>query len=239
MVCPVALPPLRARPNDARVLFNHFWKARGERRIVHEEVMRLLESHAWPGNVRELENLVERLSVCVEAPGITLATLPSDVRALLGGHPVGSSDLSFAFTAEGPVDAPIEMGQVEVATDGDMLSSRVAEAPSAPEMISAPMGLSTPEAPITAVPSLPMAALPMAAPLSFDAPISLDQPIDLPAMLKKLEDAYIDAALAKADGNRKSAADMLGLQRTTLVEKLRRRQRDNAPAQLPAESVAA
>jgi sigma-54 specific flagellar transcriptional regulator A len=30
-------------------------------------------------------------------------------------------------------------------------------------------------------------------------------------------------------GNRKAAADPLGLQRTTLVEKLKRRQRDAAP----------
>jgi sigma-54 specific flagellar transcriptional regulator A len=58
MVCPVTLPPLRARPGDVRVLFNHFWRARGERRTVHEGVMTALELHTWPGNVRELENLV-------------------------------------------------------------------------------------------------------------------------------------------------------------------------------------
>ncbi len=51
-------------------------------------------------------------------------------------------------------------------------------------------------------------------------------PVDLPAMLRRLEDTYIDAALARTSGNRKAAADLLGLQRTTLVEKLRRRQRE-------------
>ncbi len=56
-----------------------------------------------------------------------------------------------------------------------------------------------------------------------------DHPVDLPGMLRRLEDAYIDAALARTSGNRKAAADLLGLQRTTLVEKLRRRQRDAAP----------
>jgi sigma-54 dependent transcriptional regulator, flagellar regulatory protein len=56
-------------------------------------------------------------------------------------------------------------------------------------------------------------------------PTELDQarPVDLPGMLRRLEEAYIDAALAKTGGNRKAAADLLGLQRTTLVEKLRRR----------------
>jgi sigma-54 dependent transcriptional regulator, flagellar regulatory protein len=50
--------------------------------------------------------------------------------------------------------------------------------------------------------------------------------VDLPGMLRRLEDAYIDAALARTQGNKKAAADLLGLQRTTLVEKLRRRQRE-------------
>ncbi len=54
------------------------------------------------------------------------------------------------------------------------------------------------------------------------------QPVDLPGMLRRLEEAYIDAALAHTQGNKKAAADLLGLQRTTLVEKLRRRQREAA-----------
>jgi sigma-54 specific flagellar transcriptional regulator A len=61
------------------------------------------------------------------------------------------------------------------------------------------------------------------------APLDIRGPIDLPAMLRRLEDAYIDAALARTRGNKKAAADLLGLQRTTLVEKLRRRARDAAP----------
>ncbi|MBX7100748.1 MAG: sigma 54-interacting transcriptional regulator [Myxococcaceae bacterium] len=65
-------------------------------------------------------------------------------------------------------------------------------------------------------------------------------PIDLPALLRRLEDQYIDAALLQAQGNKKAAADLLGLQRTTLVEKLRRRTRDAevpsaAPTPAPAE----
>lgn len=55
-------------------------------------------------------------------------------------------------------------------------------------------------------------------------------PVDLQALLRKLEDAFIDAALERAGGNKKAAADLLGLQRTTLVEKLRRRERERAAA---------
>ena len=62
--------------------------------------------------------------------------------------------------------------------------------------------------------------------------IALDavHPVDLPGMLRRLEDAYIDAALTHSQGNKKAAADLLGLQRTTLVEKLRRRQRGGIAA---------
>ena len=50
-------------------------------------------------------------------------------------------------------------------------------------------------------------------------------PVDLPALLRDLEESYIAAALDHAGGNKTLAADLLGLGRTTLVEKLRRRAR--------------
>lgn len=56
------------------------------------------------------------------------------------------------------------------------------------------------------------------------------EPVDLQGLLRRLEDAFIDAALERAGGNKKAAADLLGLQRTTLVEKLRRRERERAAA---------
>jgi sigma-54 specific flagellar transcriptional regulator A len=58
-------------------------------------------------------------------------------------------------------------------------------------------------------------------------------PVDLPALLRHLEEAYIEAALKQTAGNRKAAADLLGLQRTTLVEKLRRRSREVPAVVLP------
>ena len=216
MVCPVVLPPLRARTSDVRVLFTHFWLGRGEKRVVHEDVLRAMENHAWPGNVRELENLVERLSVCVDAPSLTMASLPVDLKAVLSG--VGSVEASFAFSADVSVNDEIAINPME--TIGAALLPMTMINPMQPEVT--PNMAIAPEARLTQ-------------PIVIDQPaakaegIDLSMPIDLPAMLKALEDAYIDAALKKADGNRKSAADLLGLQRTTLVEKLRRRTRDQQP----------
>jgi DNA-binding NtrC family response regulator len=48
-------------------------------------------------------------------------------------------------------------------------------------------------------------------------------PVDLPVLLRQLGDAYIQAALQQTHSNKKEAAKLLGLGRTTLVEKLRRR----------------
>jgi DNA-binding NtrC family response regulator len=47
-------------------------------------------------------------------------------------------------------------------------------------------------------------------------------PVDLAQLLRGVEAQYIEAALAATGGNRQAAADLLGLKRTTLVEKLRR-----------------
>jgi DNA-binding NtrC family response regulator len=61
-----------------------------------------------------------------------------------------------------------------------------------------------------------------AAEASTPAPV-VTLPVDLPHLLRELEDAYIKAALARTQSNKKEAAKLLGLGRTTLVEKLRRR----------------
>jgi DNA-binding NtrC family response regulator len=64
-----------------------------------------------------------------------------------------------------------------------------------------------------------MQAVPAEAPTSVDLP---DSGIDLPALVSRIERDLIQRALARTSGNRADAARLLGLKRTTLVEKLRR-----------------
>jgi DNA-binding NtrC family response regulator len=59
--------------------------------------------------------------------------------------------------------------------------------------------------------------------LAAVAAVPVNLPVDLPTMLRQLEDAYIRAALTRTQFNKKEAAKLLGMGRTTLVEKLRRR----------------
>jgi sigma-54 specific flagellar transcriptional regulator A len=60
-------------------------------------------------------------------------------------------------------------------------------------------------------------------PVAQPAAVPVHLPVDLPTMLRELEDAYIRAALTRTQFNKKEAAKLLGMGRTTLVEKLRRR----------------
>jgi DNA-binding NtrC family response regulator len=79
-VIPVAIPPLRERPEDVLPLARHFL-ARWSRELDRPElafgdgVEGRLEAHAWPGNVRELENAVERGAVLARGDRIELEDL--------------------------------------------------------------------------------------------------------------------------------------------------------------------
>ena len=55
---PVAIPALRQRPEDVKLLAERF--ASGFGKSLSEEALLRLRIHAWPGNVRELRHAIER-----------------------------------------------------------------------------------------------------------------------------------------------------------------------------------
>jgi formate hydrogenlyase transcriptional activator len=72
-VFPIELPPLRNRPEDIRLLVDHFamkYAARMHKGItaIAKEFMAALERHSWPGNVRELQNVLERSVILSTGP---------------------------------------------------------------------------------------------------------------------------------------------------------------------------
>jgi len=75
----LVVPPLRARAEDIRLLFEHFLRLMAEQyRLpqcrMSEEAFAQLEGYHWPGNIRELKNIAER--VAVRCAGQLLTTLP-------------------------------------------------------------------------------------------------------------------------------------------------------------------
>jgi two-component system, NtrC family, nitrogen regulation response regulator NtrX len=83
-VFPLALPPLRERPEDFPDLVRHFaqqvaaqngWKEKA----FAEDAIAELRRYGWPGNVRELRNVVERLVLLAGESAVSGA----DVRMIL------------------------------------------------------------------------------------------------------------------------------------------------------------
>jgi Nif-specific regulatory protein len=86
-VFPIAIPPLRERPEDLSELLTHFLARHGptENRpgcYLSRDALHRLEAHHWPGNIRELENEIQRALVLAE-PGEALE--PSHFSDRLGG----------------------------------------------------------------------------------------------------------------------------------------------------------
>ena len=76
----VALPPLRERGNDARLLAKYFLdQLKGEfdrpRLTLHKSALAAIVHHRWPGNVRELSGVLRRAVVMAESDVIDAAAL--------------------------------------------------------------------------------------------------------------------------------------------------------------------
>jgi formate hydrogenlyase transcriptional activator len=87
-VIPIALPPLRERPEDIPTLvhfFAHKFAQQMKKRIekIPGESMAILSSYYWPGNIRELQNLIERAVILTRGSvlEIPLAELKQPAKA--------------------------------------------------------------------------------------------------------------------------------------------------------------
>jgi formate hydrogenlyase transcriptional activator len=77
-VFPIALPPLRERPEDIPLLVQHFvrkfaFRMNKEVSDISREVMETFRHHNWPGNIRELQNIVERAVIMSSGPNLEIA----------------------------------------------------------------------------------------------------------------------------------------------------------------------
>ena len=78
---PLALPPLRERPEDIPLLIDHFiekFNSKYNKRVrsVDPKAVKRLSRYHWPGNVRELERCLEYAFVFVKGPVIFNHYLP-------------------------------------------------------------------------------------------------------------------------------------------------------------------
>ena len=204
----IYLPPLRERRTDIPLLVRRFiaeLAAAHERKFqgITPEALQILVDADWPGNVRQLRNLVESMVVLAPEGEIRASDIPRDVRERLRGLPVrvvagareiAGQELEFIFRS-----------LVELKLQVEELRRRLEERPQRVEVIE--VGHGAPAAAIDAEP----------------APEG--EVLYRPGMtMADVERAAIEAALRETKGNRRRAAELLGIGERTLYRKLKQYQ---------------
>ena len=201
-VIPLHLPPLRQRGHDVLLLARHFLNhfcAKKDRHPMQldDTTRRILAAYAWPGNVRELENFMERLSILVDGDIVCKDDLPHKILDHVG-------DISLL--------PPVE----EVFPEAEAQPQAKQEAP---EQNAAATPTDAPVAEGVVVTVFAPAG-------AFVWPtlgVLAQHGLNLKDFLDTVESRLIDEALGKAEGVKNQAAELLGIKRTTLIEKLKKR----------------
>ncbi len=218
-VLSIYLPPLRERKSDIPILvrkFSRFFSEEHNRPFhgITAEAMQLLVNAHWPGNVRQLRNLVESMVVLAPGQEIRASDIPADVREegtrllpmRVAASPADVRGNEFEFILRSLVDLKLQIEE---------LKRRMNEGPSRDlEVIE--VGGGAPfraVAPVTAIdvsePGIPMAGEPEA--VVYQTGMTMAD----------VEQAAIEGALRDHRGNRRKAADALGIGERTLYRKIK------------------
>ncbi|MHB1225338.1 MAG: sigma 54-interacting transcriptional regulator [Gemmatimonadaceae bacterium] len=229
-VLSIYLPPLRERKDDIPLLVRTFVRdlSRLHDRPFHgisAEAMQILQEYSWPGNVRELRNLIESMVVLAPGREVQAADIPLSIREgragvrLLpvrlpqvvhgGGAEGGLGGRELEFILRSLVELKLQVEELRRRLDEERLrraewASEVTAAPGAPghepgqeSALSGGLGPSEVPRPVNSV--VLRAGMSMA----------------------DIERLAIEATLRETRGNRRRAAELLGIGERTLYRKLR------------------
>ncbi len=194
------LPPLRERRQDIPMLVQRFIALANRAhqksvRGVDADAMRRLMEHAWPGNIRELKNLVETLAVLSPGPRIT--------RALVDQH------LAEPASAGGSPLLPVALGRSREDAEREMLYASI-------------LALHRDVREILHLLREGGEVAPTASPFAGLREVPVDAAAPSSSLsLNHLERSAIREALNRAGGNRRRAADSLGISERTLYRKIK------------------
>jgi DNA-binding NtrC family response regulator len=222
-VLAVYLPPLRERRSDIPLLVRTFiakFAKQHDRnfRGITPDALQILVDADWPGNVRQLKNLIESMVVLAPEGEIRASDIPRDIRERTRSLPARIAPPSSAAASREITGQELEFifrTLVELKMQLEDLRSRIQERPSERvEVIEVGGGTREHGAGSR---SIPASVDPL------DATGEPDQPVIYkPGMsMSDVERAAIDAALRETHGNRRKAAETLGIGERTLYRKLK------------------
>ena len=236
------LPALRERGTDVRVLASHFYRhfvavcGRNDLRGFSMAALAAIESHTWPGNVRALENAVERSVLLARGPFVEAEDiLGTGAGISITMAAVAAPIAPIAIVAPAAVAAPVT--PVRVDPRREPMSSRSPFRTAAVELrrdvdataLPPPPGIarfesSTRHEAVSRPAVLSLATSPERRGSNPSFPRVLpERGFDLFSAVESYQNNLIRQALARTGGNKNKAAQLLGLNRTTLVEMIRRR----------------
>lgn len=216
----IHLPALRERKGDVRLLAQYFLQrsietsGRTDLRGFSESALRAIEGHPWQGNVRALENALERGVLLARGPHVEA----EDVLGLAFGTPrvVSVESPSIRETVAPPAHAAPQSQDDAIEQTGERRKFEL------PTTIAVPMPPVAEESSGAAVVPIDADALRRGSNPNFPRVLP-GVGVNLFSAVEQYQNNLIRQALARTGGNKNRAAQLLGLNRTTLVEMIRRR----------------
>jgi DNA-binding NtrC family response regulator len=225
----IYLPPLRERREDIPLLVRRFiqdYSQRHDRPFhgISADAMQLLVEYPWPGNVRELRNLIESMVVLAPGHEIQPNDLPRQIReggaarflpvhvgpVMRGQDSASGRELEFIVRSLIELKLQVEELRRRIEDDRAPLSDRW-------------IGEVHPATPLGAATAPAAQGGPLAAAIEprDQAPPPNLVTIAPGTKMADIERSAIEAALKETRGNRRRAADMLGIGERTLYRKIK------------------
>lgn len=238
-VLPIFIPPLRERPDDIPDLIAHFTEVTNRSQLasspcyLSDELIRSFSGLSWPGNIRQLQNTLERLFVMKGGGVIRPQDVPQDLwrqfafdleeqKLIESKAPKDFfwDHLSQQGVFERKVSYAFPQGDGRYGhKDGGY-----SQAKTEPSQLEGSPVISTAERSASSTLTLGAQRSQVITPGNHAALGTLPADgINLTEFIEGLENSLILQALDRTGQNRNKAAKLLGLNRTTLVERIKKR----------------
>jgi DNA-binding NtrC family response regulator len=232
----IYLPPLRERREDIPLLVRRFVRelsAQHDRPFhgISAEALELLVSYPWPGNVRELRNLVESMVVLAPGREIGAEDIPRAIREAGGRRllpvPVGplvregerAQGRELEFIVRSLVELKLQVEELRRRMDVEARPAPIGwlgETPAGGGSLSGSVGEVWVGGPAAGIPPRDQAAPPGVITVGPETTMA------------EIERQAIELMLRETGGNRRKAAERLGIGERTLYRKLREYQADGS-----------